>query len=64
MTKEANLEYKITPFVSRELQEIHLKCEDFAGNVRTEILRTKDEAIRQALIKLGWTPPADDKAKP
>ena len=54
---EKPLQYKITPHVDYEAEEIHLKIEDLAGKTITEIYRLKDEAIRQALINLGWTPP-------
>ena len=37
-----------------------LDVQDYAGRITQEIMRTKEEAIREALIALGWTPP--DKA--
>ena len=41
---------------------IHITT-DFMGNVTREICNTKDQQIRNGLIKLGWTPPSDDHVK-
>jgi hypothetical protein len=34
---------------------------DIAGQVNEYIAKTQDEQIKQALVTLGWTPPADNK---
>lgn len=31
------------------------------GNITRWIIDTRDQAIREALIKLGWTPPSESK---
>lgn len=54
-----NLETKVTPSVNINTGEIQLVISNTAGQHHTEVLRTKDEAIRAALISLGWTPPTD-----
>ena len=35
----------------------------FMSNVRTQVINTMGEQGRQALIKLGWTPPADETVR-
>ena len=32
---------------------------NIAGKIREEIIQTKSEQIRNALIDLGWTPPPE-----
>lgn len=58
MTK-LSFETKVTPSVNTNTGEIPLVISDIAGQHFTEVMHTKDEAIRAALIALGWTPPAD-----
>ena len=50
-------ETKVTPSVNIDTGEIHLMTEDITGRYYREVMRTKDEATRTALIALGWTPP-------
>lgn len=50
-------ETKITPSVNIDTGEIRLMTENTAGQHYTEVIQTKDEATRAALITLGWTPP-------
>lgn len=57
MDKE-KLTYEITPSVDLESAEIRLKVRGAAGRFYEEFIDTKNKAIREALIKLGWTPPA------
>lgn len=35
--------------------------QDLRGQMARQIIRTRDKAVRQALIALGWTPPLDER---
>lgn len=54
-------EYKVdAKFTNDEIMLEH----GFAGerlNIAREIINLKDEAVKEALIKLGWIPPEDAK---
>lgn len=54
-----SFETKVTPSIDINTEEIRLMISNTAGQHHTEVMRTKDEAIRAALIALGWTPPTD-----
>lgn len=48
-----------TPSVDFEKGAITLEVQDWSGRITREIMQTKEHAIRQALIALGWTPPTE-----
>lgn len=50
------IEWAIEPSIFNN-QAIELTTRDMAGRITKEILNTKEEMIRQGLIKLGWLPP-------
>ena len=54
----------ITKFNTDHIQQ-DVMYEDALGNVTqmaaTQIVKLQDEGVRQALIKLGWTPPDDNR---
>lgn len=54
-----SFETKVTPSIDINTEEMRLMISNAAGQHFTEVLRTKDEATRAALIALGWTPPTD-----
>lgn len=41
------------------LQKTESEIDGFATKTYITILKTQEEGIRQALIKLGWTPPSE-----
>lgn len=62
MSDEDQSKFKIhvsTSF-SKDGGEIHV-ITDFAGVVSQQIMFLQEKAVRDALIKLGWTPPAENK---
>lgn len=36
------------------------EIDEIRERICTSIVRTQDQQIRECLIKLGWTPPADE----
>ena len=52
--------YVVTASVDLDQKTIKLR-ENLFGNVSESIMDTKDKAIREALIALGWTPPENKK---
>lgn len=58
MTK-LSFETNVTPSIDINTGEIQLVISNTAGQHHTEVMHTKDEAIRAALIALGWTSPTD-----
>lgn len=57
------IEYKIFPEIFHDTGEIHLKCQMLAERFSVEVMKTKEAAIRSALIALGWTPPEQPTEK-
>jgi len=59
------MNFKVTPEVDFETEEVRLKLEtsykEMVTQVSREVLRTKEKAVRAGLIALGWTPPGEDK---
>lgn len=53
------ISWKITPEVCFNTQEVRLKVEALGEKISTEVMKTKEDATRAALIALGWTPPGD-----
>jgi predicted site-specific integrase-resolvase len=41
------------------IQTVEFLCNDAVINISRTVTSTKDEQIREALIKLGWTPPGE-----
>lgn len=56
---DGSMRWNITSSIDRENGFVMLDTEDYAGKITREIMRTKEEAIRNALIALGWTPPLE-----
>lgn len=58
-----NTDYKLDFNVSTEIQgdDIHTKIDMVMNGViadtQRQIIKTKDAQVREALVKLGWTPP-------
>lgn len=52
------IDIKSTPTVCFETGQVTIQTE-IAEQIRTAVFCTKEEAIREALIALGWTPPDD-----
>ena len=49
---------KTTPFTDGKiLQIVDLESENMIQTIMRDVLDTKEKQIKQALIKLGWTPP-------
>jgi hypothetical protein len=48
--------------------EIHLNITSNIGNINGDLCRqvihTQEQQVRESLIKLGWTPPSQQLAKP
>ena len=38
------------------------ESQDLVGKMARKIINLEDKAVREALIKLGWTPPCDKSA--
>ena len=57
----SDMKYNIKTGIDFQTGAVFLETEQEFQGVREvlfrEVVRTKDEAIREALIKLGWTPP-------
>jgi len=58
--------YEVHTIIDQETEQIqqivYSHFEDVRMRVVHEVYNLKDTAVREALIKLGWTPP-DDEAK-
>lgn len=55
---------KTTPMIDgRILQEVDLEAQNIVKNIMRDVLDTKEQQIKEALIKLGWTPPGHVRAK-
>lgn len=56
-----SFKYDITTHLNKEDQiavfELNKTCNNMREKMATYILNLKEEACREALIKLGWTPP-------
>lgn len=52
-------EYKVTTKYSKDLilQETSFLCQDNIRDISTNIIKLQEDGVREALIKLGWTPP-------
>ena len=51
--------WTMKPSIDPENGVVMLGVQDYAGRITQEIMRTKEKAIREALIALGWTPPVE-----
>jgi len=52
-------QWKITPSIDVTNGIVFLDTEDWGGKITREVMRTKEAAVREALIALGWTPPLE-----
>jgi len=57
------MQWKITPSFDRATGIVALETEDWGGRITREVMNTKDQAIRKALIALGWTPPTHERTE-
>lgn len=57
--------YEITTKYSKDLilQETNFTGSDSIMDMTTNIIKLQEEGVREALIKLGWTPPETDLQK-
>ena len=53
------LTYKATPEID-DMGFLNIR-EEINGRFQTMIVDTREKAIREALITLGWTPPPDSQ---
>lgn len=62
MTNELRIKTTYSPELIA--QEVRVNDRDWHTNserfITKEVIRLKDEAVREALIRMGWTPPRDD----
>lgn len=58
MTK-LSFETKVTPSIDINTGEITVLVEAMGQRISKDVMYTKDEATRAALIAMGWTPPAE-----
>ena len=61
---QSKLTYDVCCGVDPESESIHLAVKRAEEMVSYEIIRTKDKAVREALIELGWTPPEEAQKRP
>lgn len=40
---------------------IETPCGDVKGMIRRDIINTREQHVRDALIKLGWSPPKEEQ---
>jgi hypothetical protein len=52
----------VTPFFNLESREFGCDTTDIAGMIHRKVACAKDEATKQALKALGWTPPEENAA--
>lgn len=52
-----NIDYKVETYVMKEFEEIHQHVFIGKQKLATEVMSLRDKATREALIKMGWTPP-------
>lgn len=52
-----NIDYKVETYVMKEFEEIHQRVFIAREKLATEVMSLRDKATREALIKMGWTPP-------
>lgn len=49
----------LKPLDQEILLEMHRKQGEVREKLSTQILRLKEQSVREALVKMGWTPPAE-----
>ena len=57
---KCKIKFDIRTFIDddkRILQDVHSNLDDAYANIFRQIMDTKEEKVREALIKLGWKPP-------
>lgn len=50
---------KVTPHWNAESETLTFDTEGICGKIYRDICSFKDRVVRQKLIELGWTPPAN-----
>lgn len=55
-----NIDYKVETYVMKEFEEIHQHVFIGKQKLATEVMSLRDKATREALIKMGWTPPKEE----
>ena len=58
-----SMKWTFTPSIDREKGLVMLDIEKPIGAMEREIMRTKEKAVRKALIALGWTPPPGERTE-
>ena len=61
---KSRLTYDVCCGVDPETESIYLAVKRSGEIVSHEVMRTKEKAIRDSLIKLGWTPPEEARKRP
>jgi len=56
------MEYKLDTSIKNDIitQELFKKEENLKERISTWVLNARERSVRDALIKLGWTPPPDE----
>ena len=49
----------LKPLDQEIVLEMHRKQSEIREKLSTQILRLKERSVREALVKMGWTPPAE-----
>jgi hypothetical protein len=47
------------PDTGRIHQTLYAEYEDFKEEIYHVVMETREQGVREALIRLGWTPPKD-----
>ena len=61
---QSKLTYDVCCGVDPESESIHLAVKRAQEVLSHEVMRTKERAVREALIELGWTPPEEAQKRP
>jgi hypothetical protein len=54
----------LDPLTQQALVELRTVCGDVYSKASTYIINAREKAVRDALIALGWTPPAETQWQP
>lgn len=54
---EHTIKYTVTPFIDFTNETLSIKIELPDQQIAREVVNLKEQAVRQGLIALGWTPP-------
>lgn len=53
-----------THYSDDEIRQVVGEGVDLAGRYYEYVISLRDQGIREALVKLGWTPPGEDRGAP